>query len=243
MRSSSRRVRHLKVFVSIVHLIKGCILILVVQIYIGIQIILLYQFTLHYFQTALLALMNIWDAIYWEHLVLILIEIPHFIIVAIANVLWVSIFTLLPSDAMELIVLLLELLEALKFTFKEFLLLLLDQSLHMFVSLLKAILRYSLCQGIILQINKPLLHLLSILILLFLTKIVILLVKLLNLRIIVYDLLIDVLSFLHQLSQLIDLRLRVHDLGMRLWLTILAYRNRNQHRIVLLSCVIWTGSF
>ena len=117
---------------------------------------------------------------------------------------------------MELIVLLLELLEALKFTFKEFLLLLLDQSLHMFVSLLKAILRYSLCQGIILQINKPLLHLLSILILLFLTKIVILLVKLLNLRIIVYDLLIDVLSFLHQLSQLIDLRLRVHDLGMRL---------------------------
>ena len=130
--------------------------------------------------------------------------------------LWVSILTLLPSDALELIVLLLELLEALKFTFEKFLLLLLDQPLHMFVSLLKAILRYSLRQGIILQINKPLFHLLPILILLFLTQIVILLVKLLNLRIVVDDLLVDVLRFLHQLPQLIDLRLRVHDLGMRL---------------------------
>jgi hypothetical protein len=131
-------------------------------------------------------------------------------------VLWVSILTLLPSDALELIILLLELLEALKFTFEKFLLLLLHQPLHMFVSLLKAILRYSLRQGIILQINKPLFHLLPILILLFLTKIVILLVKLLNLRIVVDNLLVDVLRFLHQLPQLIDLRLRVHDLGMRL---------------------------
>lgn len=130
--------------------------------------------------------------------------------------LWVSILTLLPSDALELIILLLELLEALKFTFEKFLLLLLHQPLHMFVSLLKAILRYSLRQGIILQINKPLFHLLPILILLFLTKIVILLVKLLNLRIVVDNLLVDVLRFLHQLPQLIDLRLRVHDLGMRL---------------------------
>lgn len=86
----------------------------------------------------------------------------------------------------------------------------------MLVSLLKAILCYSLRQGIILQINKPLFHLLPILILLFLTKIVILLVKLLNLRIVVDNLLVDVLRFLHQLPQLIDLRLRVHDLGMRL---------------------------
>ena len=187
--------------------------------------------------------MNIWDAIYWEHLVLILIEIPHFVIVAIAKVLWVSVLTLLPSDAVELIVLLLELLEALKFTLEKFLLLLLDQPLHMFVSLLEAILGYSLCQSIILQIDKPLFHLLPISILLFLTKIVILLVKLLNLRIIVYDLLVDVLRFLHQLPQLIDLRLRVHDLGLRLWLTGLADRNRHQHRIVLLSRVIRTGSF
>jgi len=131
-------------------------------------------------------------------------------------VLWVSVLTLLPSDAVELIVLLLELLEALKFTLEKFLLLLLDQPLHMFVSLLEAILRYSLCQSIILQIDKPLFHLLPISILLFLTKIVILLVKLLNLRIIVDDLLVDVLRFLHQLPQLIDLRLRVHDLGLRL---------------------------
>jgi hypothetical protein len=131
-------------------------------------------------------------------------------------VLWVSILTLLPSDALELIILLLELLEALKFTFEKFLLLLLHQPLHMFVSLLKAILRYSLRQGIILQINKPLFHLLPILILLFLTKIVILLVKLLNLRIVVDNLLVDVLRFLHQLPQLIDLRLRVHDLAIRL---------------------------
>jgi hypothetical protein len=211
--------------------------------YIGIQVILLDQFTLHDFQTALLTLMNIWDAVDREHLVLILIEIPHFVVVAIAKVLWVSILTLLPSDALELIILLLELLEALKFTFEKFLLLLLHQPLHMFVSLLKAILRYSLRQGIILQINKPLFHLLPILILLFLTKIVILLVKLLNLRIVVDNLLVDVLRFLHQLPQLIDLRLRVHDLGMRLWLTVLADRNRNQHRIVLLSSGIWTGSF
>jgi len=78
-----------------------------------IRIILLYQLTLHYFQTAFLTLMNIWDAIYRKHLVLILIVIPHFVIIAIANVLWVSILALLPSDAMELIVLLLQLLKAL----------------------------------------------------------------------------------------------------------------------------------
>ena len=59
VRSSSRLVRHLEVFVSIGHLIKGCVLILVVQMYIGIQVILLDQFTLHDFQTALLTLMNI----------------------------------------------------------------------------------------------------------------------------------------------------------------------------------------